>query len=86
MGTSIELKKRELAELKKKSDKLKAEIKADDERNGKHLDLTCFEFTDAEIHVLVKLNVSPTAGLYIAKTEIKRVKRFFDILAERYPV
>ena len=86
MGTSIELKKRELAELKKKSDKLKAEIKADDERNGKHLDLTCFEFTDAGVNILVRPNVPQTSGWYIAKTEIKRVKRFFDILAERYPV
>ena len=82
MGTSIELKKRKLAELKKESDKLKAEIKADDEKHGRHLDLTCLKFTSLPGQVFIKPNVN--GELFIAKTEMQRMKRFFDIMAEKY--
>jgi len=81
MDTSIELKKRELAELKKKSDKLKVEIKVYDEQMGLKLDLTCVEFMPLNSQVLIKPNV--TGELFIAKTEIKRMARFFNVLAEK---
>jgi len=65
-------------------DKLKAEIKVDDEKNGKHLDLTCFDITPLPGQVVVKLHVD--RDIFIAASEVPRVKRFFDILAERYKI
>jgi hypothetical protein len=84
MGQSIELKKREIQELKKKSDRLKAEVKAHEEKHGLRLDLTCFELIPTDRDVMVNKNVE--GPLSIAKTEVSRLKRFVDILAERYAV
>jgi hypothetical protein len=81
------LKKRELAELKKKSDRLKAEIKAHEEKHGQRLDLTCFELVPTDKDVRVVPNVGSVDGsFFFAKTEVARLHRFFSILAERYGV
>lgn len=66
------------------ADKLRAEIKADDEKHGKKLDLTCFEIMPLPGQVVVKLHVEK--DIFVAKTEVPRVARFFNILAERYGV
>lgn len=76
------MKKRELAELKKKSDRLKAEVKAYEEKVGERLDLTCVELipTDKEVRIMPHVD----GALWISKTEVARLKRFVDILAGKY--
>ena len=81
MGQSIELKKRELGKLKVQSDKIKAEIKADDEKHGRRLDLTCITLIPTNVHVGMTIT-----GAFIARTEVARLKRFVGILAEKYGV
>lgn len=77
----MDFKKRELAKLKIQLDKLKSEIKIDDEKHGIKLNLACIELipTDQKVMMMV-------TGDFIAKTEVARLKRFVGILAERYGV
>jgi hypothetical protein len=67
------------------SDKLKAEIKADEEKHGKRLDLTCLELIPNNDKVIIYGNGRAYTG-FIAKTEVARLKRFVGIIAERYGV